>query len=154
MIQERFEELSPYLRGIKIASEYILIEAILKNSWANYIDLPEGVEKTSKDSEDKGYKNYMFYSSEHTIDELIDILENIINTNIEIEQKQALLQSKVEELKRMFQDKPLEELKGLKFSSEMDITLKPNKPEPPATKVLREGENPNTIKSDVSTEKV
>ena len=46
------------------------------------------------------------------------------------------------------------QLKGLKFSSEMDITLKINKPEAPTTKVLKEGENPNSIKSDVSTEKV
>ena len=36
MIQERFNELEPYLRGIKVADKYTIIESILKN---NYIDL-------------------------------------------------------------------------------------------------------------------
>jgi hypothetical protein len=59
-----------------------------------------------------------------------------VNTNIENEEKQALLRSKVEELKRMFEDKSLDELKGLKFSSEMDVTLKVKKPEPPTQKMI------------------
>ena len=54
-------------------------------------------------------------------------------------------------LKKMFEDKPLEELKSLKFSSEMDVTLKVNKPEPTSTKVVKEGE---TYKSNGVTEKV
>jgi hypothetical protein len=61
-----------------------------------------------------------------------------------MEQKQTLLRSKVEELKKMFEDKSLDELKGLKFSSEMEVTLKVNKPEPPPTKVVKEEELPKT----------
>ena len=93
----------------------------------------------------------MFWS-EDSIDVLIDTLEHVVNTNIEIEQKQALLRHKVEELKRMFEDKSLEELKGLKFSSDLDVTLNPkNKPQPPVTQMVKEGEKPS---NNVSTEKV
>ncbi len=85
----------------------------------------------------------MFWS-ENTIDSLIDSLENIINVNIEIEQKQALLKSKVEELKRMFENKPLDELKNLKFSSDVDVTLN----------VKPQHKKEENIKTDGVTEKV
>lgn len=153
MIQERFNELQPYLRGVKLAQQYSIVECILKNTWKIDGIVGEGIEYKSsgKESEDfKGYVGYMFWA-EDSIDRLIDALEYIVNTNIEIEQKQALLRNKVEELKKMFEDKTLEELKGLKFSSEIDISLNPskiNKPEPPSTQMIREGEKPV---SNVST---
>lgn len=155
MIQERFNELQPYLRGVKLASQYSIVECILKNTWKVDGIIAEGVEyKSGKESEEyRGYVGYMFWA-EDSIDRIVDALEHVINTNIEIEQKQSLLRSKVEELKRMFEDKSLEELKGLKFSSDIDIALNPssrNKPEAPKTQVIREGENPS---SNVSTEKV
>ena len=153
MIQKRFNELQPYLKGVKLASQYSVVECILKNTWKIDGLTAEGVQYKSsgKESEEhKGYVGYMFWA-EMAIDDLVDSMELIVNANIEMEQKQALLRSKVEELKKMFEDKPLEELKSLKFSSEMDVTLKVNKPEPTSTKVVKEGE---TYKSNGVTEKV
>lgn len=156
MIQERFNELQPYLRGVKLASQYSIVECILKNTWKIDGIVSEGIQYKSsgKESEElKGYVGYMFWS-EDSIDRLVDSLEHVVNTNIEIEQKQALLRNKVEELKRMFEDKSLEELKGLKFSSELDVTLNhKNKPQPPASQTIKEGEDPRK-KEDVTTEKV
>lgn len=155
MIQERFNELQPYLRGVKLAGQYSIVECVLKNTWKIDGMIGEGIQykSTGKESEDfKGYIGYMFWS-EDSIDNLVDTLEHVVNTNIEIEQKQALLRNKVEELKRMFEDKSLEELKGLKFSSDLDVTLnhKSNKPQPPQTQVIKEGETPT---NNVTTEKV
>lgn len=156
MIQERFDELQPYLRGVKLAGDFTMIESIVKTSWKIDGIVPEGIlYKSGKESEEfKGYVGYLFYSENYSLDQLVDTLEQIVSINIEIEQKQALLKNKVEELKKMFENKSLEELKGLKFSSDIDISLSPssrNKPEPPATKVIKEGENPTP---NVSTEKV
>lgn len=157
MIQERFNELQPYLRGVKLAGQYSIVECILKNTWKIDGMIGEGIQYKSsgKESDDfKGYVGHMFWS-EDSIDVLIDTLEHVVNTNIEIEQKQALLRHKVEELKRMFEDKSLEELKGLKFSSDLDVTLNPkNKPQPPASQMIREGEDPRPKTDNVSTEKV
>ncbi len=153
MIQKRFNELQPYLKGVKLASQYSVVECILKNTWKIDTLTAEGVQYKSsgKESEEhKGYVGYMFWA-EMPIDDLVDNMGLIVNANIEMEQKQALLRSKVEELKKMFEDKPLDELKNLKFSSEMDVTLKVNKPEPTSTKVVKEGE---TYKSNGVTEKV
>jgi len=152
MIQKRFNELQPYLRGVKLAGQYSVVECILKSTWKIDTLTAEGVQYKSsgKESEEhKGYVGYMFWA-EMPIDDLVDNMGLIVNANIEMEQKQALLRSKVEELKKMFEDKSLDELKGLKFSSEMDVTLKVNKPEPP-TKVVKEGE---TYKSNGVAEKV
>ena len=154
MIQKRFNELQPYLRGIKLVSDksgqYSVVECILKNTWKIDGIIAEGIQyKSGKESEEhKGYVSHMFWA-EDSIDNLINAFEVVVNTNIEMEQKQALLRSKVEELKRMFEDKSLDELKGLKFSSEMDVTLKINKPEP--TKMVKEEELP---KSNGVTEKL
>ena len=149
MIQERFNELQPYLRGVKLAGEYSVVECILKNTWKIDGIVTEGIQyKSGKESEEhKGYVSHMFWG-EDSIDNLINALEVVVNTNIEIEQKQALLRSKVEELKRMFEDKSLDELKGLKFSSEMDVTLKVKKPE--TLQIVKEEE----ISKNGVTEKV
>ena len=125
MIQKRFNELQPYLRGLKLAGEYSVVECILKNTWKIDGLSTEGVQYKSsgKESEEhKGYVGYMFWA-EMSIDDLVDNVELVINLNIEMEQKQALLSSKVAELKKMFEDK------SIKFSSEIDVTLNP-KPEP------------------------
>jgi len=132
MIQKRFNELQPYLRGVKLAGEYAVVECILKNTWKIDGLTVEGVQykASGKESEEhKGYIGYMFWS-EMSIDDLVDNVELIVNANIEMEQKQALLRSKVEELKKMFEDRSLDELKGLKFSSDIDVTLNTPKPEP------------------------
>lgn len=132
MIQKRFNELQPYLRGVKLAGEYSVVECILKNTWKIDGLTAEGVQYKSsgKESEDhKGYVGHMFWA-EMSIDDVIDNVELIISANIEMEQKQALLRSKVEELKKMFEDKSLDELKGLKFHSEIDVTLNTPKVEP------------------------
>ena len=125
MIQERFNQLQPYLRGVKLAGEFSVVECILKNTWKIDGIIPEGIQyKSGKESEEhRGYVSHMFWAEE-TIDDIVNALEIVINTNIEMEQKQALLRSKVEELKKMFEDKSLDELKALKFSSDIDVTIK------------------------------
>ena len=42
MIQKRFNELQPYLRGLKIADNFVIVEATLKDSWKVENILPEG----------------------------------------------------------------------------------------------------------------
>lgn len=154
MIQERFNQLQPYLKGVKIAGSYFMVECILKNTWKiTGISSNDVTHKSGKESEEhKGFTSYLFYSETKTLDELVDNLELIINLNIEMEQKQALLKSKVEELKKIFEDKPLDELKSLKFSSEIDLNLN-NKPESSNHKIKDTDELVKRAK-DVIAEKI
>ena len=64
----------------------------------------------------------MFYSEKLGFDEILDWLEtNIINYNLELEEKETLLRAKVEELKRVFEQKGIKELNNLKFTTELDM---------------------------------
>ena len=114
MIQKRFNELQPYLKGLKIADKFVIVEATLKDSWKVDNIIPEDVQVNQKEKSENGLKQCIMYTENRTLDELIDILEHVINTNVEIEQKQTLLRQKVDELKKMFEDKPLDELKSIK----------------------------------------
>ncbi len=132
MIQNRLDKLKPYFKGLKVAESYRIVEFNLKRGW----ELPdnEEIKYQQKEVKDNGSFLYnMFYSETKTFDEILSFIEvEVINHNLEIEEKERLLRAKVEELKRVFEDKTLDELNGLKFTTE-DNTLKlggsKNKPE-------------------------
>lgn len=125
MIQTRIDLLQPYFKGIKVAEDYKIVEFNLKKSWViptnNNIEVQQ---RGVKESNNILYN--MFYSNTKTFDELLDYVEEeVIKHNLEIEQKEELLRVKVEELKRVFEDKALDELNSLKFTTE-DDSLKLN----------------------------
>ena len=101
----------------------------------------------------------MFFSDRKSFDEILDFIEEkVINYNLEIEEKEKLLRMKVEELKRVFEDKNLDELNRLKFTTE-DNSLKLGtnsktindsiKPE-----YIKNLDNKNKIKQNGITEKL
>jgi len=120
MIQNRVNKLKPYFKGLKIAENYRIVEVNLKNSW-NIQEDPniEVQQKQIKESNNMLYT--MFFSDKKSFDEILDFIEEkVINYNLEIEEKEKLLRMKVEELKRVFEDKNLDELNNLKFTTEND----------------------------------
>lgn len=123
MIQERLNLLKPYFKGLKVAENYRIVEFNLKRGW----EVPENdnIQLQQKEVKDNGTMLYnMFYSDKKTFDQIIDFVEEeVIKHNLEIEEKEALLRAKVEELKRVFEDKSLTELNNLKFTTE-DNSLK------------------------------
>lgn len=123
MIQKRLDLLKPYFKGIKVAENYRIVEVNLKNTWV--IPEDEEIQVQQKEVEKgQGMVYNMFYSDKKSFDDILNYVEDeVINHNLEIEQKEALLRAKVEELKRVFENKSLDELNGLKFTTE-DNTLK------------------------------
>jgi hypothetical protein len=144
MIQKRLERLKPYFKGIKVAEHFNIVEFNLKKEWL--IQEKSGIDvqqKPSGDNKQAGILYNMFYSDSKTFDEILNYVEeDVIAHNLELEQKETLLRAKVEELKRVFEDKSLVELNGLKFTTENDsLKLGTNKkPTPPPTKMVKEGE--------------
>jgi len=87
----------------------------LKRTWT----IPKH-DNISSQSGDKG--GQFFFSEELPIDDILDWLEDdVINYNLEVEEKERLLVAKVEELKRVFEQSSLDELNNLKFSTENDV---------------------------------
>ena len=123
MIQNRVDKLKPYFKGLKIAENYRIVEFNLKNSWSIKEDPDIQVQqKQTKDSSNILYT--MFFSDKKSFDEILWFVEDkVINYNLEIEEKEKLLRMKVDELKRVFENKSLDELNNLKFTTE-DNSLK------------------------------
>lgn len=119
MIGSIFDELDPYLRGIKKAESYSVIEAHLKTSWL----IPEHgtILNQDKPTKTSGLTYYMFYSETDSFDKILDWLRDTISMNIETELKEELLKQKVIQLKEVFETSSLDELQNLKFSSESDV---------------------------------
>lgn len=119
MIQDRLDRLNPYFRGLKTTENYRIVELFLKKTWS-VPSKGEDILVQQKETE-KGLNYYMFYSDKVGFDEILDYIEeDIINHNLEVEEKERLLKAKVEELKRVFESKSLDELNNLKFTTEED----------------------------------
>lgn len=116
MIKERLNNLRPYVRGVRFVKDMAVVDVVFKDGW----DVYESSIVTYKPS--KSSKNYfMFFPKDQEssdFDLLLDHIEDIIGNNIERENKLVLLKAKVEELKVLFDSKPLTELERLKFKIE------------------------------------
>lgn len=112
-IQDKLTSLRPYVIGIRYVQNLQIVDAIFKDGW-----IVAETDKVKKEIVDTAQNYYMFYSEDvnTTIDELLDHVEEIINFNIEREQKQELLKQKVKELQKIFKDNPLTKLEKLEFS--------------------------------------
>lgn len=120
MIESIFDNLDPYLRGIKKADNFSIVEVHLKQSWL----IPEHgtIQNQSKQTKEGGILYHMFYSESDSFDKIIDwVKKNVIEMNIETELKEELLRQKVAQLKEIFETNSLEELEGMKFSSDTDV---------------------------------
>lgn len=117
MIQDVFKELDPYLKGLKIVENYNVVEVLFKKTWKYRDFLPEDIEfSQTQEHANKNYHHGALYSENQNFDGILNIIREIVKINLEEEEKQKLLVSKVEELKKMFQDTSLDDLKDLSFS--------------------------------------
>lgn len=150
MIQEKINKLKPYFKGLKVADNYRIVEFTLKDSWL--VEEVTSIELQQKKINEKDNTLYsMFYSDKKSFDEIIAFVEErVINHNLELEEKERLLRMKVEELKRVFEDKDLEELNSLKFTtSDQSLKLGTKKKPTPPSQMIKEGEDPkNRLKPE------
>jgi hypothetical protein len=120
MIEKRINKILPYFKGLKVTDTYKVVELHLKKSWVIIEDEKLDIHTQSKEvKENSNVYYHIFYSDTESFDDMLDYIENgIINYNLEIEEKENLLRAKVEELKRVFESKTLDELNKLKFTTE------------------------------------
>ena len=120
MIEKIFNNLDPYLRGVKKADDYSIIEVHLKPTW--FIPQHNTIKNQNKPIKGSGMLYHMFYSEGDSFDTIIDwVKSGVIDMNIEVELKEELLRQKVEQLKEVFETSSLDELKDMEFSSTTDV---------------------------------
>lgn len=112
MFQEKLNELRPYVTGIRFVKDLPVVDVVLLDNW----DMFESDSVTYKNSNNN--QNYFMVfpkKKEDSIDSVLTHVEYVIEFNIEKENKLTLLKAKIEELKVLFNDKPLKDLEKLKF---------------------------------------
>lgn len=112
MIQEKLNSLRPYVTGIRFVKDLPVVDLVIKEGW-NMFETDNVSYKPS--SNNKNYFMVFPKNPKDNIDIVVTHVENIINVNIENENKLSLLKVKIEELKRLFGDKKLTDLEKLKF---------------------------------------
>ena len=112
MIQEKLNNLRPYVTGIRFVKNLPVVDLIIKEGW-NIFESETVTYKPS--SSNINYFMVFPKNPEDSVDCVLEHVEYVIEVNIEKENKLVLLKAKIEELKVLFTNKPLSELERLKF---------------------------------------
>lgn len=110
-IQERINNLSPFVSGMSFVNGYVIVDTVFSEKWV--------VKDSDKiKCENTGQNKYRYFgtSEDVDVDDILDFVESIIKLNMEREEKMNLLRAKAEELKVLFAEKSLNQLKRLRFT--------------------------------------
>jgi hypothetical protein len=92
---------------------------IFPSTWVMITKQTEGIEVLQNNTESGDFvTSFVCQNQNNLVDKLEELVELIIKTNREREEKEKLFKNKVQELKSIFEKEKLENLKGLKFDME------------------------------------
>ena len=115
---EEFFILYPYLTSVRKLKTYLSFDMSFPNTWVlpkKYINENQVVEN---ETQSKTSRSLSFVSefSQESVDSIIDSIKSIIKYNKEREEKEKLFETKVMELKNLFDKENLGDLKELQFN--------------------------------------
>jgi hypothetical protein len=111
-IEKTLEPLRPYVIGIRYIEGLPVVDAIIKETWS----VPEVVGiKRMKGKDEPNYSMIFTEDTTLSIDDILNYVASIIKVNLEMEAKNDLLKSKIEELKQFFMQHSLDSLQHLNF---------------------------------------
>jgi hypothetical protein len=116
---KEIEKISEYIISIRKLEKYFSFDMSFPGTWSILKSQVDETKTVFTKSDDK-VKTVSFISemSDESMGETIYRIENIVNYNLEREEKQRLFQQKVSELKNLFEKESLDELKNLKFDKD------------------------------------
>lgn len=121
IFKEVLQYLFPYLHTVRKIKDYISIDLIFPKGWEfpNEIISRAQVVQNEKHVGD-GYFLSFVTKFDDNFEYTIDVISELINHNLEREEKDRLLKTKVMELKEIFKQTSLNDLKGLTINIEND----------------------------------
>lgn len=143
-LYKEFSALLPYIQSVRKIKNYLSFDITFPNTWK----LPKKFVKEDKIVEQESQvPNHRFFSFVSEINE-IEIettsknIQSIIKYNLDREEKEKLFESKVNELKILFEKQNLNNLKELQFEiKNVKIKLDDNEDELEGVRVVGKGEN-------------
>lgn len=116
---ENIQVLEPFFHSIRKHQSFFIIDVKLPEAWSYkelVVDLKDVV--GVKDNGVKGGQRFLSFFSKQTNEDIQKsngLILEVIRVNQEREEKERLLQEKIIELKRKFEDSDLDSLKSLHF---------------------------------------
>ena len=107
-----------YLKSVRILKNYVSFDMIFPKTWVFPKNYPQGIEVLLNENDEVTIHSFVSENTNDLIDAIEKLIDNLVKTNIEREEKEKLFKSKVQELKSIFDKEKLENLKGLKFDIE------------------------------------
>ena len=144
-LYQEFSSLLPYLQSVRKLKNYLSFDISFPISWKipkKYVEEDKIMEQPSQVQGER-LISYVTQISEESVQKAHSNISNLIKYNLEREEKERLFETKVEELKKLFEKQNLEKLKGLYFDINepiQKITLDDNE-EPIGTNQLVEKSN-------------
>ncbi len=111
------ENVFDYLISVRKLKTYLSFDIELPKTWKipkRYANEEKVVEIQSKTDNKRSF-SFVSEFNQSDVDLTVNNIKNIISYNKEIEQKERLLQSKIQELKQIFEKTNLDNLQSLKF---------------------------------------
>lgn len=144
-LYKEFSALLPYLQSVRKLQNYLTFDVSFPTTWKlpkKYVEEDKVMEQNSKI---ENYRLFSFVSeiTEDGIEKVSQNIQNIIKYNLEREEKEALFNHKVDELKLIFEKQNLKNLKNLKFDliNTLNIELENEQEERKRPNVVGEGED-------------
>lgn len=111
---EAILKLEKYLHSIRKLKAYLSVDLILPTNWVFPKSMVDSLQVVQNEGQN-GVIITSFVSTFTDSNKTLDIIFKLINYNLELEEKDRLLKSKVAELKEVFKTNKLEKLKTLEF---------------------------------------
>jgi hypothetical protein len=114
---KEFSALMPYLQSVRKLKEYISFDVSFPNTWKlpkKYVNEERVIEQDSKTTNHRLF-SFVAEISEDEIEVVTNNIQSLIKYNLDREEKELLFETKVMELKSIFEKNTLTQLKQLYF---------------------------------------
>jgi len=142
-LYKEFSILFPYLQSVRKIKTYLTFDVSFPNTWKlpkKFVNEEKVMEQTTTIPNERLF-SFVSEITEEEVEKVSGNIQNIIKYNLEREEKEKLLDSKVNELKMIFEKQNLSNLKSLHFDiKKSKIELVDNEEEIDTTGVVGTGE--------------
>jgi hypothetical protein len=112
-----FKDIFEYLVSVRKLKKYLSIDIEFPSTWKipkRFVQEDKIIEN-QRMNESTRFFSFVSEFNEIVLNTTVENIKNIISYNKELESKEKLLKQKIDELKKIFENKNLENLKTLKF---------------------------------------
>lgn len=124
-MQKRIEKINNYFNDFKVSDGLVFISVTFPKKWqipSN--ELLEEMFKVKCVNKNDGSGHYFFSQIENGMYNVFDSVDFTIDFNLSLEEKSNLLQEKIEELKSLFVELPIEALRTIEYKYSTNQTKK------------------------------